>query len=83
MAEKMAAVLKSLSRNVSINTSKTTLLEDVKTEFTSKISRPTLDDYLNVLEKLYILEYVSATNLNLRSKTLLRVSPKSNLLILH
>ena len=78
-SQKMAAVLKSLSRNVSTNTSKTTLLEDVKTEFTSEISRPTLDDYLNALEKLYILEYVPATNLNLRSKTPLRVSPKIEL----
>ena len=78
-SQKMAAVLKSLSRNVSTNTSKTTLLEDVKNEFTNEVSRPTLDDYLNILEKLYILEYVPATNLNLRSKTPLRVSPKLQL----
>lgn len=78
-SQKMAAVLKSLSRNVSTNTSKTTLLEDVKNEFTNEVSRPTLDDYLNTLEKLYILEYVPATNLNLRSKTPLRVSPKLQL----
>lgn len=76
---KMRAVLKSLSRNISTSVSKTTLLDDVKNEFTSEISRPTLDDYLNVLEKLYILEYVPATNLNLRSKTPLRVSPKLEL----
>ena len=78
-SQKMAAVLKSLSRNVSTNTSKTTLLENVKNEFTNEVSRPTLDDYLNTLEKLYILEYVPATNLNLRSKTPLRVSPKLQL----
>ena len=78
-SQKMAAVLKSLSRNVSTNTSKATLLEDVKNEFTNEVSRPTLDDYLNTLEKLYILEYVPATNLNLRSKTPLRVSPKLQL----
>lgn len=76
---KMRAVLKSLSRNISTSVSKTTLLDDVKNEFTSEISRPTLDDYLNALEKLYILEYVPATNLNLRSKTPLRVSPKLEL----
>ncbi|UKI58728.1 MAG: DUF4143 domain-containing protein [Clostridium sp.] len=34
------------------------------------MSRPTLDDYLTALERLYILEYVPATNLNLRSKKL-------------
>ena len=77
--QKMHAVLKSISRNISTNTSKTTLLEDTKSEFSSDISRPTLDDYLNTLEKLYILEYIPATNLNLRSKTPLRVSPKLEL----
>ena len=78
-SSKMNAVLKSISRNISTNASKSTILEDVKSEFTNEISRPTLDDYLNVLEKLYILEYIPATNLNLRSKTPLRVSPKLEL----
>lgn len=76
---KMNAVLKSLSRNISTCTSKSTILEDVKSEFSNEMSRPTLDDYLNALEKLYILEYVPATNLNLRSKTPLRTSPKLEL----
>ena len=78
-ASKMNAVLKSISRNISTNTSKSTILEDVKTEFNDEVSRPTLDDYLSTLEKLYILEYIPATNLNLRSKTPLRVSPKLEL----
>lgn len=76
---KMNAVLKSLSRNISTCTSKSTILEDVKSEFSNEMSRPTLDDYLNTLEKLYILEYIPATNLNLRSKTPLRTSPKLEL----
>ena len=76
---KMNAVLKSLSRNISTCTSKSTILEDVKSEFSNEMSRPTLYDYLNTLEKLYILEYVPATNLNLRSKTPLRTSPKLEL----
>ena len=78
-ASKMSSVLKSISRNISTNTSKSTILEDVKTEFNDEVSRPTLDDYLSTLEKLYILEYIPATNLNLRSKTPLRVSPKLEL----
>lgn len=78
-SSKMNAVLKSISRNISTNVSKATIIEDVKTEFVSELSRPTLDDYLNTLEKLYVLEYVPATNLNLRSKTPLRVSPKLEL----
>lgn len=78
-ANKMNVVLKSISRNISTNASKTTILNDVKTKFTNEVSRPTLDDYLNTLEKLYILEYIPATNLNLRSKTPLRVTPKLEL----
>lgn len=77
-SSKMSAVLRSISRNISTNASKATILDDVKNEFDG-ISRPTLDDYLNTLEKLYILEYIPATNLNLRSKTPLRVSPKLEL----
>ncbi len=77
--QKMFSVLKSLSRNISTTVSKKTLLDDVKLEFTDEISRPTLDDYLSALEKLYILEYIPATNLNLRSKTPLRITPKYEL----
>lgn len=77
--QKMDAILKSISRNISTSVGKSTILDDVKMEFTNELSRPTLDDYLNTLEKLYILEYVPATNLNLRSKTPLRVSPKLEL----
>lgn len=78
-SSKMNAVLKSISRNISTNASKITILDDVKNEFFNELSRPTLDDYINTLEKLYILEYVPATNLNLRSKTPLRVTPKLEL----
>lgn len=78
-SSKMNAVLKSISRNISTNVSKVTILDDVKNEFINEVSRPTLDDYLSTLEKLYILEYIPATNLNLRSKTPLRVSPKLEL----
>ena len=78
-SQKMNAVLKSISRNISTNTSKATILDDVRSEFVNELSRPTLDDYLNTLEKLYVLEYIPATNLNLRSKTPLRVSPKLEL----
>ncbi len=78
-SSKMSAVLKSIAKNISTNTSKSTILEDVKSNFINEVSRPTLDDYLNTLKKLYILEYIPATNLNLRSKTPLRVSPKLEL----
>lgn len=73
---KMRAVLRSLARNVSTPVSNATLIEDVKNEFIDEISRPTLDDYLNTLEKLFVVENVKATNLNIRSTTPLRTKEK-------
>lgn len=77
----MDAVLKSISRNISTCVSKTTIIEDVVNGFSGNISRPTLDAYLITLEKLFILDYIPATNLNLRSKTPLRVSSKIELVV--
>ena len=77
--QRMNALLKSISRNISTSVSKSTILDVVKLEFENELSRPTLDDYLNVLERLYILESIPATNLNLRSKTPLRTTPKLEL----
>ena len=73
---KMGAVLRSLARNVSTPVSNTTIIEDVKNEFSDEISRPTLHDYINTLEKLFVIEKVNATNLNIRSKVPLRTKAK-------
>jgi len=73
---KMRALLKSIARNISTSTSKETIKSDVKTVFLDDISRPTFDDYINILEKLFVIEYVNATNLNIRSKTAFRTTPK-------
>lgn len=73
---KMSAVLRSLARNVSTPVANTTLVSDVKNNFDDEISRPTLNDYIETLEKLYVLENVNATNLNIRSKTALRTKSK-------
>lgn len=74
--EKMLNVLRSLARNISTQVSNSTLEEDVKNTFDDEISRPTLNDYLTTLEKLFVLENVNATNLNFRSKYALRTRPK-------
>ncbi len=74
--EKMQNVLRSLARNIATPVSNTTLEEDVKNNFDDDISRPTLNDYLNTLEKLFVIENVNATNLNFRSKYALRTKPK-------
>lgn len=74
--EKMANVLRSLARNISTSVSASTLENDVKHVFESDISRPTLADYLNTLEKLFVIEDVEATKLNVRSKYAIRTKPK-------
>ena len=71
----MQNVLRSLARNISTQVSNSTIEEDVKNNF-EDISRPTLNDYLNTLEKLFVIEDVNATNLNFRSKYALRTKPK-------
>lgn len=76
---KMESLLKSVSRNVSTSTNKKTIINDISTIFKEEISRPTVDDYLTTLEKLFVLEYVPATNLNLRSSIQLRTNPKIEL----
>ena len=74
--EKMQSVLRSLARNISTSVSNSTIENDVKNSFTDNISRPTLTDYLNTLEKLFVIEDVNATNLNIRSKYAIRTKPK-------
>lgn len=74
--EKMRAVLRSLARNISTPVKDTTLVEDTKNLFEQEISRPTLLDYLNTLERLFVIENINATNLNFRSKTAIRTKSK-------
>lgn len=74
--EKMQNVLRSLARNISTQVSNSTIECDVRNNFDDDISRPTLTDYLNTLEKLFVIEDVNVTNLNFRSKYALRTKPK-------
>ncbi len=73
--EKMQIVLRALARNISTQVAFSTLESDVKNAF-GDISRPTLNDYINTLEKLFVLENVNSTKLELRSKSALRTKPK-------
>ncbi len=73
---KMQSVLRSLARNISTQVSNSTIEADIRKTSDDDISRPTLTDYLNTLEKLFVIEDVKATNLNLRSKYALRTKPK-------
>ena len=72
----MQNILRSLARNITTQVSNSTIEGDIKNSFADDISRPTLIDYLNTLEKLFVIEDVNATNLNFRSKYALRTKPK-------
>ena len=74
--EKMQNVLRSLARNISTQVSNSTIEADIRKTSDDDISRPTLTDYLKTLEKLFVIEDVKATNLNLRSRYALRTKPK-------
>ena len=67
---KMIMLLKSLSRNESTLASKNTLLKDIELYANEKElieSRLTIDDYLNVLNRLHIIENQNAYSTNYRS----------------
>ncbi len=74
--EKMKSVLRALARNISTPASDKTLEDDVKNVFNEEISRPTLTDYINTLEKLFVIENIKATNLNFRLKYAIRTKAK-------
>ncbi len=74
-ADLARAILRSYSRHVStINTNKV-MFDDVRA-FYGDVSDPTIQDYLGVFKRLYVIEEVPAWNPNLRSKTSIRTSPK-------
>lgn len=73
---KMFALLRSLARNVSTEASYATLIKDMEGGENESISRPTMQSYLNVLQRLFVVEDLDAWNPSIRSATPLRVSPK-------
>lgn len=71
-------VLRSLARNISTLTSANTILADVRANDLS-INERTLDNYLNVMRRLFVVEDVPAWSPSLRSKTTIRSSVKRQL----
>lgn len=53
--QKLQAILHAYARNISTLAANTSLLQDIQTNF-SDISMPTLYSYLNVLNRLYVIE---------------------------
>ncbi len=70
----MRAVLRSYARNISTLAKKVSLIEDVNA--TNHISEATLDDYIEALERLFVVEDIYGWCPSLRSKTAARSGRK-------
>ncbi len=73
---KVRNLLRSLARNTATLVDITTLESDIREKEYNDISRPTIYDYLNALDRLMIVENQPAWNTRIRSSSSLRKSPK-------
>lgn len=69
------AILRSYARNVSTLVNKTNIFKDVSAN-AGGMSRPTMDDYLNAFERLFVVEDVDAWSPAIRSATTIRSGKK-------
>jgi predicted AAA+ superfamily ATPase len=76
--QKMMQLLRSLARNVSTEASHATIKSDVWGEQPS-LANDTVADYLQALERLMMLENLTAWSTHIRSKARLRSTPKRHL----
>ena len=74
--EKVRGLLRALARNVATTVDITVLEKDVKLNENTDISRPTIYDYLEALNRLMIIEDQPAWNTHIRSSASLRKSAK-------
>ena len=70
----MEAVLKSYARNISTLAKKINIMQDIQS--VKNITDKTLDDYIEVLEKLYVVQDLHGWCPNIRSKTAMRSGRK-------
>lgn len=73
---RVRSLLRSLARNTATTVDITVLEKDVKRNESTDISRPTIYDYLDVLNRLMIIEDQPVWNTHIRSSALLRKSSK-------
>ncbi|NBV92433.1 MAG: ATP-binding protein, partial [Flavobacteriia bacterium] len=74
--EKIRNLLRSLARNSSTMVDITSLASDIKEKENTDVSRPTIYDYLEALNRLMIIEDQPAWSTHIRSSSSLRKSPK-------
>lgn len=69
-------LLRSYSRNISTLAKKTSILADIVSSGEVSMTRPTFDDYVNALQKLFVISNIDAWSPAIRSKTAIRSSSK-------
>ncbi|MFI3162939.1 MAG: DUF4143 domain-containing protein [Bacillota bacterium] len=74
-SNRMHALLSSYARNISTLATNSSILKDMKNNF-SDMSEPTLYSYLNALNRLFVIEDVKAWNPSIRSASAIRSSNK-------
>jgi len=75
---RVRAVLRSYSRNISTLATNRTILNDIAAN-DMQISEPTLYSYLNALNRLFVIEDIPAWSPSIRSKTVIRSSNKKGI----
>lgn len=78
-SSKMIRLLKSLARNESTTVSNKTIKKDIKDMDGTDISDPTISEYLNVFERLYVIENQPPFSANIRSSVRVKQSTKRHL----
>jgi predicted AAA+ superfamily ATPase len=74
--DKVRNLLRSIARNTATTVEVTTLATDIREKENIDISRPTVYEYLDALNRLMITEEQPAWNTHLRSSSSLRKTPK-------
>ena len=72
----VSRILWSYARNVSTNAQKTSLLADITASGNMSCSPDTFDDYLKALSRLFVIQDIDGWCPAIRSKTVIRSSPK-------
>ena len=73
--DKVKALLKSYSRNISSFAKNTTIIRDIQ-EHHGTMSETTYYEYINILKQLFVIEEINAWGPKIRSKTAMRNSSK-------
>ena len=68
-------IMRTYSRNICTLAKKTNMLSDITAEM-ENVAMTTFDDYVEALEKLYVINDIEAWNPSIRSKTVIRTGKK-------